>query len=335
MAQEYASTQPQGFQNRINKIAIVGAGGQVGKFITEELLKVGKQEITAITRKGSETVIPAGVTTKQVDYDDPESLKAALEGQDALVITMSVMAPKDQETKLIEAAAAANVAWILPNEFGYDVTHPGLYKDTLLGAQKAAYRDQIEKLGKSSWIGVTCGFWYEFSLSGGPERYGFDLDKRSVTFFDEGSTRINTSTWPQCGRAVANLLNLKVLPDDEDDKSASLLHYRNKFVYISSFNLSQRDMLDSVLRVTGTTEKDWKIDHEGCEERYKAGVAQLQTGDRRGFAKLMYTRVFFPDGSGDYETSKGLQNDVLGLPKEDLDEYTKIALQTVQTVQYA
>ena len=44
----------------------------------------------------------------------------------------------------------------------------------------------------------------------------------------------------------------------------------------------------------------------------------------------MYTRVFYPDGGGDFEASRGLQNDVLGLPKEDLDEFTKIAVQMPQ-----
>lgn len=49
-----------------------------------------------------------------------------------------------------------------------------------------------------------------------------------------------------------------------------------------------------------------------------------------GFAQLMYTRVFYRDGGGDFETSRGLQNGVLGLPEEDLDEYTKIAVRKAQ-----
>ena len=175
-----------------------------------------------------------------------------------------------------------------------------------------------------------CSFWYEFSLGGGPERYGFDFKNRTVTFFDDGNTRINTSTWPQCGRAVANLLSLKVLPDDENDKSPCLANFRNNSVYISSFNVSQKDMLDSVMRVTGTTEKDWKVDYEDVKERYKNGMEEFKKGNMLGFAKLLYSRVFFPDGSGNYEATKGLHNDILGLPKEDLDEYTKIAVEMAE-----
>ena len=243
---------------------------------------------------------------------------------------MGARAPPEQQTKLIEAAAAANVPWVLPNEFGFDPTEVEMQKDNFFGEQKVKYRDQIEKLGKSSWIGIVCNFWYEFSLSGGSSRYGFDFKNRTVTFFDEGNTRINTSTWPQTGRAVAKLLSLKVLKDNANDKSACLNDFRNKFVYVSSFNISQKDMLDSVMRVTGASSKDWKVNYEPVKERYKSGVEEFQKGNMLGFAKLLYSRSFYPDMSGNYEATKGLHNDILGLPKEDLDEYTKIAVEMAE-----
>ena len=241
---------------------------------------------------------------------------------------MGPRAPPDQQTRLIEAAATANVPWVLPNEWGYDISNPGLCKDIFpIGDRSAAHRAHIEKLGKSSWIGVTCGFWYEFSLSHGPMTYGFDFKDRTVTFFDDGDTRINTSTAIQCGRSVAKLLALKMLPDDAGDKSPCLDHYRNKFIYVSSFTLSQKDMLNSVMRVTGTKLEDWKIEHEPSTSRYKAGVEAMQKGDMTGFARMMYSRVFYQDGSGEFEKTKGLLNGVLGLPREDLDACTREAVE--------
>lgn len=305
-------------------------GGQVGKFITEELLKTGKHKITAITRLDSTNAVPAGVEIKRVDYADQASLIEALQGQDALIITMGARAPPEQQRKLIEAAAVANVPWVLPNEWGSDISDPGLGKDLPLIQMKAQYREQIEQLGKSSWVSITCGFWYEFSLSYGPHTFGFDFKNSTVTFFDDGNTHINTSTLQQCGRAVAKLLALKVLPENANDKSPCLAHYRNGSVYISSFKVSQRDILDSVMRVTGTTLNDWKIEQEPSTSRYKARVEAFQKGDFAGFTKALYSKVFYQDGSGDYEVSKGLQNDILGLPKEDLDEHTRIAVQTAQ-----
>lgn len=51
-----------------------------------------------------------------MDYNDPLSLVEAFQDQEVLTITLSVFAPHDQQTKLILAAAAANVAWVIPNE---------------------------------------------------------------------------------------------------------------------------------------------------------------------------------------------------------------------------
>lgn len=270
------------------------------------------------------------MTVRTVDYSDPVSLSTALLGHDALIITMSTSAPLDQQTKLIDAAAAADVPWVLPNEYGYPKTHRGLAADIPIGAKSAAYRARIEELGRSAWLGITCGFWYEYSLAAGARFYGFDLNKRRVTFFDDGNTRINTSTWPQCGRAVARLLSLKVLPDDERDASPCLARYRDRFVCVSSFRVSQREMLESVMRVTGTEVRDWEIGYEASVERYKAGVEEMRKGNREGFAQLMYTRLFYQDGCGDFESSEGLLNGVLGLPVEDLDEFTRIAVEMAQ-----
>jgi hypothetical protein len=306
---------------------ILQAGGQVGKYITEELVKLGKHKITAITRPDSTSTLPGGVEVKKVDYSNQESLVEALRGQDVLIITMNVFAPPDSQAKLIEAAAAADVPWVLPNEWGVDTAaNEQLGKDTMLGERLSRARELITKLGKSSYISVACGFWYEYSLSSGSNNYGFDIENRSVVLYDDGNTRINTSTWPQCGRAVANLLALKVLPDDEGDKSPSISQFRNRYLYISSFRINQREILDSVLRVTNTSREDWKVSHEPTSERYEAGKKELQSGNMLGFAKLLYARGFYPDGSGDFETRVGLDNDVLALPTEDLDEYTKVAV---------
>lgn len=107
---------------------------------------------------------------------------------------MAITAPPEQQSKLIEAAAAIEVPWVLPDEWGIDGENWELGKDTLLGEMKTKYRAHIEKFGKSSWIGIACSFWYEYSLSNGKDMYGFDFKSRAVTFIDEGTTRINTST---------------------------------------------------------------------------------------------------------------------------------------------
>jgi hypothetical protein len=130
----------------------------------------------------------------------------------------------------------------------------------MLTSNRDRVRAEVEKLGVSSYFYLIYNFWSEFSPGGGPDRIGFDFNNRSVVLFDDtAEVAINTSTWPQCGRAIASLLSLKELPDDETDQSPTLSQFRNSAIYIPSFRLTQRDTLESVKRATGTTDADWKI----------------------------------------------------------------------------
>ena len=128
----------------------------------------------------------------------------------------------------------------------------------------------------------------------------------------------------QVGRAVAALLSLPIKPEGSNEE-ACLENFKNEVVYVNSFTVSQRDMLESALRVTGTKENNWTITKESAQERYSSGIKEIQEGKHIGFAKMI-TRVFYPDGCGDFEHNKGTLNSLLDLPKEDIDEATKVAL---------
>lgn len=300
--------------------------------MTESLLKTGKHTVTALTRPDSTSKLPEGVKVVHVDYDNHQSLVDALKGQEALVITLSALAPRDTQSKLIKAAADAEVAWILPNEWSPDTVHEGYLQDIIVFPPAKKAKEEILSLSKSSYIAVNTGFWYEWSLAI-PAAYGFDFENKTVTFFDDGETLTSMSTWPQVGRAVAALLSLPIEPEGAD-KTRSLAHYRNKNVYISSFTISQKDIFDSVLRVTGTKAEEWTITHEPSNERYLAGSKEMQTGSRMGFAKMLYSRVFYPDGFGNYEKTRGTLNELLGLPKEDLHEATAAGIKRAKEVKF-
>ena len=188
-----------------------------------------------------------------------------------------------------------------------------------------AIRKAIKDLGKSSYISVITGFWYEYSLSMSAA-FGIDFVNRTAMFFDEGTTKISVSTLPQVGRAVAALLSLPITASSHKDE-ACISNFANKAVYINSFTTNQKDMLASTLRVTGTEEADWTISNEPSHARYTSGIREIEEGKRVGWAKMMYTRLFYPDGCGDYEHNKSTINELLGLPKEDIDEATKEAIE--------
>ena len=287
------------------------------------MLKTGKHTVTAVTRADSKTALPAGVEIARVNYeDDGQSLTSALKGQQFLVITLPARGPPDLQSKIVKAAADAGVPYVMPNAYGFDFQHEFFNEDPYTVGSRKIF-DQLKSLDLSHIV-MTCGFWYEWSLALGESWFGFDITNRKVTFFDDGKTPITVSTWRQCGRALAKFLSLP-----ESDASPSVSQWKNKTLFVASFTVSQRDMLDSLNRVLKTTDKDWQITHEPSDKRLQEGIAEMQKGMVTGFAKSMYSRVFMPKGVGNHEAVRGLDNEKIGLPKEDLDEATKKTVQMI------
>lgn len=134
----------------------------------------------------------------------------ALKGQDALIIALSGLAPHGIDTTLIQAAGDAGVPRISPNEWAPDTANEELVKDVVVFQSKGKQQHSsvsafcvecllidrclqdrskaIADLGKRSYIAVSTGFWYEWSLAI-PSAFGIDSAKRTVTLFDEGETR--------------------------------------------------------------------------------------------------------------------------------------------------
>ncbi|KAL2261030.1 hypothetical protein VTK26DRAFT_4792 [Humicola hyalothermophila] len=308
----------------IERVAIVGASGRIGGAFTEALVKTGKHTVTALVRAESTGKVAEGAKVVKLDYNDEAALVDALKGQQFLVITLSARAPQDLHEKIAAAAVKAGVPYIMPNVYSYPVEPGAPISESDFSANLTATRvAEIEKLG-GSWIILSCGFWYEWSLALGESWFGISIKDRKVTFFDDGKRLVTVSTWDQCGRALAGLLSLP-----ETGPSPSLADFVNKHALISSFRLTQRDMLDSVHRVLGTTDADWEIRYEPSAKRLADGAEEFKKGDIRGFAKNLYAFVFLPSTKlSDYQEQ---HNGVLGLPVEDLDEATKRAVDMVES----
>ncbi|KAI0465970.1 NAD(P)-binding protein [Xylaria cf. heliscus] len=303
--------------SHLQNVAIVGATGHLGSYFVNALLKTERHTITVLTRGGNEKKIPAGVNVIQVDYNNKSSLVAALQGQQFLAIVLAGNAPPETHSIIVQAAAKAGVSYIMPTTYGADITNESMVRDDIYHQGAIAKVKEIEALGLS-YIAMACGFWYEWSLALGENYFGIDIKSKKATFFDDGTTMISASTFLQCGRAFAALLSLP-----ESGGTPSLSDWKNETLRFASFRISQQDILASVQRSQGTSNKDWHIQFEPSRKRVADGLKALQGGDFTGFPKAMYSRAFYPSGDGDYECRYGLSNDVLGLPKEDLYDITR------------
>lgn len=323
----------------------------MGGYFTKWLLQGGKHTVTALTRQDSQAQFPAGVHVARYTPDDPASLERALHNQQFLVITLpsgGISADAAAQAHalhlaLVRAAAAAGVPYVMPNAYGPDPLNEAMMRQVLIGDAFGQVKAEVERLGVSKWVVLATGFWYEWSLVGdGAHRFGCDFAARTMTFFDDGAEKITTTTWDQCGRALAAYLSLPMLPHDDDDDKAkadasststpTVDTWANRAIYIKSFRVSQQDLFASAQRVTGTTAADWSVTHVASQARVAAAQHKLQTPATQfeGFSELLYTRIFFPTGEGDH-ARRGLANAALGLPEEDMDAATEEGLRLVQT----
>lgn len=122
-------------------------------------------------------------------------------------------------------------------------------------------------------------------------------------------TKLSTTTLPQVGRAVAKLLELP---------TSVLEQYKNNFVYINSFNVSQIDMLRALEKATGTTEKDWEVTKILVNTAITQGREEVAKGNRRGMIDVLYGMNFKPGMGGCFEEK--IANHVLGLQGERLED---------------
>lgn len=297
----------------------------------KHLLATGKHTVTVLTRPDSKATFEAhdDLIVAKVDYASESSLVEALTGNDFLIITLSARISPSPHGDIVAAASKAGIPYIMPNFYGYGIGERAgtLMEDPVFGRFGIPI-DDVRSYEHINWVALVCGFWYEFSVAMGEPWLGFNIEKRTAIFYGDGSRKINTSTWEQCGRALAGLLSLPVQKQDHGKPAVS--DWAKEGLYVSSFLISQREILDSMHRVLGTEDKDWTITYEEPEERYRKGLEDMRAGNMLGFAQAMYARLLFPSGEGDYQTGGGIDNEKLGLPEEDLDEATKRAIEMVK-----
>jgi uncharacterized protein YbjT (DUF2867 family) len=300
-------------------IAMVGATGTVGSVTLSALLNANIHTITTITRTESSAQFPSGVKVQKGDYLDHSWLVSALKGQDVLIMQLNMYpVAMDSQIMLIEAAAEAGVRWVLPTEFGSDINSP-LATEFPMMAMKKKYRELIEKKGMN-WVAVVNNPWFDWSLKQG--MWNVDIPGRRAIINNVGDAKFNTTTLGQVGRGVAALLSL---PEEK------LNNFKNSAVYLRSFLLSQREILDSAIRATGTKKSDWQITMQDPEVTIQTARDAVAAGNPMAFVGEFYTAHMQEGRGGNYEEKAAKDAAVLGLEEENLDEVIKRVVKEVET----
>jgi len=90
------------------KVLVTGATGYIGREVAAAVAEAG-HETVGLARPGSESSVPAGVTPVSGDVTDLASLKAAVQGVDAIINLVAILNGSDAEFEAVNAAGPRNV----------------------------------------------------------------------------------------------------------------------------------------------------------------------------------------------------------------------------------
>jgi hypothetical protein len=88
--------------------------------------------------------------------------------------------------------------------------------------------------------------------------------------------------------------------------------------YVSTFHVSQREMLESIMRVSGNTDKDWEISTPESEDVDRQCDERLAKGEMEAFYTKFMLASFREGNRGSFE-DKDFDMRKLGYEKEDID----------------
>ncbi|KAJ4356016.1 uncharacterized protein N0V89_004042 [Didymosphaeria variabile] len=291
----------------IKNVIIIGAGGNLGPSILDAFLTSSSFNVTVLSREESTKTFPDNVKVVRANFDSFDSLKSAFQGQDAIVSLVASEALAAQ-IKLIDAAIAAGVKRYIPSEFGSNTADPRTLEAVPLFKGKIDIQEYLKsKESEISRTTIVTGPFFDWGLKVG--FLGINAQTKTAALIDQGTTPFSTSNLRQIGLAT-----VKVLEQAEETK--------NQYVYVSSFETSQKELLEKAEKITG---EKYKVEHLDSTELRAEGLNKIKAGDFSGFVPLIQAAVSGKAGLGDHRPC-GLWNERLGLQKEDFDGSIKAGL---------
>jgi uncharacterized protein YbjT (DUF2867 family) len=292
----------------IKKVVVVGASGSVGRSTITALLEEGFQ-VTGVTRESSKATLPEGVTHVKSEYSEA-TLREAFQGQDAVISTIGSITPGEALTlqkPLIDAAIAAGVKVFFPSEYGIDTSDPSAQEYIPFLADKIQTLNYLKaQQNKISWTAIVSGSMFDWGLDI-PGFGGLNIPAGTATIFNGGDISYEATNLSQVGRAIAKCLKKPDLT-------------KNQYVYVNSFTVTQNRVLAVIEKVAG---KKFTVSESTVEELWADGAETLKAGQPMGVLAMIAGAIYGKGGLAQFSVTKGLWNEKLSLPQEDLDEIVK------------
>lgn len=297
------------------KVAVIGAGGNLGKYFMKSLLgsTEPKFQITVLARPSSSYTSPAeNVKVIKHDLMDHNAMVENLRGNEALIL----MQGTDKEfvtvsKAAIQAAISAGVKMVMPSDYGSKDT-PLFVKAT---AAKTHVRDFVQEKaqeGKITYTIVKNGAFIDFPLK---VMYGIDPEAKKATLLDDGNQKFHTTSYASIANAVVGILR-------------SPAQYANKTVHIHDFYTTQREILSIVESEVNQDGSKFETTSVDTEELGKKSAEALDRGEYNmpNIYGTIKSAVWGKEGAADWDENDDSQ--ALGLGGKDLRAEIRRKVQT-------
>ncbi|KAK3636186.1 hypothetical protein LTR56_014349 [Elasticomyces elasticus] len=291
----------------IKTVAVAGASGTMGSVALKALVDAGFT-VTALTRLDSSATFPSGVKVSQVDYNNIESLTAALKDQDAVVSTVGYAGMQGQ-VLLVDAAVAAGVKRIIPSEYGRDPEDAHAR-----GLPVFAHKVQVEDYLRSKVQGTSTTFtlvcnneFFDWDLD---HSFGVDIKNKKIEIFDGGDHSFTATPLPFVAQGIVGVLQ-------HPDETA------NRIVRLHGTSMSQNKLLGLLQRYTSA--EGWTVSHVNTADREGQGYGILQKDPSNMYAwavAFLQCAVFGKGFRNDFSINN--DNALLGLQELGDDEVEEI-----------
>ncbi|KAH6962455.1 hypothetical protein BKA56DRAFT_560221 [Ilyonectria sp. MPI-CAGE-AT-0026] len=300
----------------INSVAQAGASGSLGVAVLKELVESGF-DVRVLSRQAGK--VPAAYSSQVkevvVDYDDPESLREALAGVDAVISTLGAPAVGNAQRALVDAAVAAGVQRFIPSNFGCDQQN-ALTRQLPVFAEKVKTEDYLVEKAESSSLSYT--FFYnnlflDWGLAHGSVA---KIKDREIVLYNGGNAPISFTRLATVGKGVVGVLKNPIAS-------------KNRSIRIEDGKISFKEIA-SVLQdaIPGS----WSLKEADTNKLKESADEALKKGILEGWVWFNYIL----QGGTNPKYGPGFENpdnDLLGVPKlsdEELKALIKeIALQQV------
>jgi len=289
-------------------VTLLGADGRLGPVVLNALVSSGFiVQVMKRQSSKSHSNYPPGIQEIRVPDDFPEpALELALRGQDAIVITIPG-AETELQKKLANAAVRAGVQRFIPADFGScDSDSENAQKLVPLYVEKWKLRKYLGTLAAEnksfSWTALVCGHFFDYD----PHFLHIDLKERKADFLDEGEVKSSASTLKRIGEATAKILEKA---DDERTKDRTL--------YVQSFCVSQKEVLEAFEKATGDT---WTVRNFDSAKFIKEQKEKMEMGSREATEEVVWVLGTL---EANWEKMPTFANGLLGLEEESLDDVVK------------